>query len=99
MFNLYNALFKEFDPTRFDPVNKKGQAPHAFIPFSSGPRYSTVQYGTASLLKMLKNVWHLHHDINLCLQELYRSEIRPRGAASRGGADPAPVSSDPRCEP
>uniref|UniRef100_A0A669CSC1 aromatase n=1 Tax=Oreochromis niloticus TaxID=8128 RepID=A0A669CSC1_ORENI len=28
----------EFDPLHFDPSNKKSQASHAFIPFSSGPR-------------------------------------------------------------
>nr|QQL94723.1 cytochrome P450 4f3-like protein [Lateolabrax maculatus] len=28
----------EFNPLRFDPANAEGQAPHAFIPFSSGPR-------------------------------------------------------------
>ncbi|KAL3999588.1 MFS transporter (facilitated glucose transporter) [Sarotherodon galilaeus] len=28
----------EFDPLRFDLSNKKSQASHAFIPFSSGPR-------------------------------------------------------------
>ncbi|XP_033479063.1 cytochrome P450 4F3 [Epinephelus lanceolatus] len=28
----------EYQPLRFDPANKEGQASHAFIPFSSGPR-------------------------------------------------------------
>uniref|UniRef100_A0A669EZK6 Cytochrome P450 family 4 subfamily F member 8 n=1 Tax=Oreochromis niloticus TaxID=8128 RepID=A0A669EZK6_ORENI len=31
---------QEFDPLHFDPSNKKSQASHAFIPFSSGPRFS-----------------------------------------------------------
>ncbi|XP_028983307.1 cytochrome P450 4F3 [Betta splendens] len=28
----------EYNPARFDPVNTENHAPHAFIPFSSGPR-------------------------------------------------------------
>lgn len=42
MFTWCDTFFQEFNPMRFDPANKEDHAPHAFIPFSSGPRYSTV---------------------------------------------------------
>lgn len=43
---------QDFDPLRFDPTNQDGLYSHAFIPFSSGPRYCLYDGGTFKVIEV-----------------------------------------------
>lgn len=75
---------QDFDPLRFDPTNQDGLYSHAFIPFSSGPRYCLYGGGTFKVTEVWQSTFFLS-------QELYWTEICPGWAASRCGPDFAQV--------